>query len=678
MRSSNFRIQPQFAGEDWKADIVDHIARTQDVFANSFEKKEREWTSTLNQVKGKIASLESSFELKEESVMENSNALKAITEELQNVIERCLDSDGQFNDMRDAFALEMQRRMDEMSNRINESLSQQNAAAASIASNQMNERIQALETALQSRAHQEEMIVAAINDAQARIEGVELVCSQGMSYVSEPVQLPVVPEVPAPASGIDMKVWDLEKQVEALQRQVDRLIDESHGERGSEERLEEHEVRLATMQTKVETLLARPVAPEVDLEAEAMAKADAEERAKMEAEAEVQAAAEQEEADRENAMRITNLIGQLEAIVPRVLDHETTLADINNKLESLVDRGQSDKRRLSVLSTARGNIEQKMSDMQDNHAAFAEARNDLEKRLAEIQERQGLLLESIAPMLCGSVSTPIRPVENLGAGVGSSTVPAQMLDDTISATQQLPVLGGPVFSPEVLKPLATSVQMQDAGGVGGGTSHRMGPERMIAEPIAQGASSTSAMNSDRNAGRSMPLFRIDSGLDRFAQNAALGSKERSSKSSTMRDVANDAHLHSTAQGILESISSSTAGLKDMENRLRGNIDVMNNRSQGTGTELTKDSASMTQALLEQFSQIVLRVGENEMRNLELQSKVETHMGEVKQMMGQFEVAGSSKLRSPRRLGGYSPGQASTSAGSHFESPVATPSAYESV
>lgn len=602
-----------------------HAVPVHDGHQGAQENKERIYEATFQRFSQKLANLEIVLNQTDQRSSEAAGAQRALTEELQRLIRRSDNSDSRFLELRFQLETEMRQRMQDAESQLFESASKVKALANQTDESQKRicNRLQGLERIIQARTQQDDSVAEAIRELQDRVGIIENFCSKDLAILSDPSEIsaqlppsdaPNVSEanIEAENTVAEMKVWEIERNVEALKRQVVHLFDSAHGDRGWDERIHEHEVRLASVHTKLETIISRAgivprakqlkdgetnldeadgLSPEERIIARAAAEAEArvatEAGEEAEAEAMAQALAEQEEADRlhaETTARITSLVVQLKEVVPRVLNHEATLGAISKQLELLVQQGQNDRQQSDEYTDG---------PRQKNCEKIAMQQNDLEGRLLNIEDKFRDKHANLSALAEESKSLAEQHKEAL------ANLSAQRDENQKDSA-------GP---------------FEFYGDAFGGMT-RADTRRNSDQPV------------DSYTQEVLPGSTGVPNADHGAEDAVLAGS--AVKSVNPKGTAQPS-LEDNAKVLIDRIACSTSGLHDMQAQLQNRLQVMNNMLHDDDRvhcerPSGRDESATTQALLQQFSFIVHRVSENEMKNIALQHKVENHMSEVKDIM----------------------------------------------
>merc|ERR1719362_2215350 len=231
-----------------EARVAAQLARVRDGTASSLEKMDRQRAVSIQRLDEKALNQEMLVAKIDRKVSEVVGAVRGLSEETQQLLRRADAVDARAWAFRHQVEEDMRQRHQEQETRHQDVLSKCRTVgtASEDAQRRLTQGLRRLETSVQERSAQAEQLRQLVMGLQDRLEVVEE-CSANQGA---PADMPRDREVDRDR---DERMWRVESLISDLAQKVEHMGLEAQGDMGWSARLEEHEVRLANMRSKLDS-----------------------------------------------------------------------------------------------------------------------------------------------------------------------------------------------------------------------------------------------------------------------------------------------------------------------------------------------------------------------------------------------------------------------------------------
>jgi len=270
---------------------------------------------------------------------------------MQSQIRRCDSVEARFLEFRSQVEVDLRQRLRQFESSRHDTLAacRSMVADGDEAQKRLAHGLRRMEGALQCCLQEQEGLSQAVGGAQDRIDSLEDVLRQAVRERAHDEQADQLAAVSAKLACVAQRgghgvagdiavLAGLERQVEKLTRQVEQLLEDAHGERGWQERLEEHDIRLVGIRSKLESACIGGMPASGPPVAAAIAEPPQGSAAAAPPPRRPSVVSACSEGGESAAERLGDLVEQLKGVAPRVIQHETMLRDLRGRLESVEER----------------------------------------------------------------------------------------------------------------------------------------------------------------------------------------------------------------------------------------------------------------------------------------------------------------------------------------------------
>jgi len=243
-----------------EARVSAQVTRIQEDLAVSIERTDRLREAALQRLEQRILGHESMQFKLDRKVSELSGVLRGLAEETQIQIRRVDAADCKQREFRQKLEEEFREKWSEQHAVLNKFRT--SAAAADDAQRRLSQSVTHLEKSVQeySQAFQihtgaMEQNFASIEERLSAMDEARLLSSPAPSETKAELFYAVCRQSSSAAASAmteEHRLWQLERQLADVTSKVENLTSQAHGDRGWNARLEEHEVRLAGIRSKLQ------------------------------------------------------------------------------------------------------------------------------------------------------------------------------------------------------------------------------------------------------------------------------------------------------------------------------------------------------------------------------------------------------------------------------------------
>jgi len=234
--------------------LADQVARGREVALGAQQKSDAMHEAAFQHLEAKTAVIEAAQAKLDRKLSEASGALRALHDETQSTTRRADAADARFFEWRHRIEEGLRQKHTELDHRFQDTASNCRiaVAAAEELQKQFGQRLKRLEELVEDRLTKFEEAGQAIFNLEARFDVLEAV-RQAADDVRGGVEVSAGSSiVHCGGAADDARIWQLERRVDDLKQSIDRATMEAHSDQGWEARLEEHEVRITAIRSKLD------------------------------------------------------------------------------------------------------------------------------------------------------------------------------------------------------------------------------------------------------------------------------------------------------------------------------------------------------------------------------------------------------------------------------------------
>jgi len=236
--------------------LVSQLTKLREGFSGALEKTDRIRDTALQRLEQKVGAQEAAQAKLDRKISELGGAIRGLSEEMQLQIRRVDTADSRLWEFRHSLEEELRQRCQDLDTKQQETLSKCRVlmAAGDEGQKRLGQHMRRLDGAVQGILHGD-ATHSALNALQERLIVLEEETAHAKEKLHSASREIVASEsatMSSRNSENEARLWQLEHHLgEAIQK-LDRLFKETHGDRGWEARLEEHEVRLTGLRARLD------------------------------------------------------------------------------------------------------------------------------------------------------------------------------------------------------------------------------------------------------------------------------------------------------------------------------------------------------------------------------------------------------------------------------------------
>uniref|UniRef100_A0A7S4T3P1 Uncharacterized protein n=1 Tax=Alexandrium monilatum TaxID=311494 RepID=A0A7S4T3P1_9DINO len=239
--------------ERLEARLAAQVGSARDAAAAALEKSERLQQAALHRVDHRVITQEGTISKLDRKVSELVGAVRGLSDEMQALVRRIDAADTRAFNVRRELEEELRQKIQEQTHSHQETLSKYRVLSLSCEETQkrLSQTVRRLETTLHEHSLRHEDVGQAVADLHERLEVV--VARQGELEVFAAPNVAATASSGKAADVSSEAVTRIEARMLDTVQKVERLRSEAYGDNGWSARLEEHEVRLAGMRSKIDS-----------------------------------------------------------------------------------------------------------------------------------------------------------------------------------------------------------------------------------------------------------------------------------------------------------------------------------------------------------------------------------------------------------------------------------------
>lgn len=233
--------------------IRNEINKFRDMVTSSMNKMDKGRETSLQRIEQKISSYEAMQCKIDRKVSELSGAVRGLSDEMQLQIRRADTVDTRLWDFRHQLEENFQRRFAEIDAQSNEIITKSKAVSCNNedVARQFQIAVAKLDGQVQNLLKQHDHVDQAIDGFEHRLGQVENAYDGG-NCQAPGARLEL--EARQATDEGDERIWHVEQQLQDVGHRIEQFVRQAHSDRGWDARLEEHEVRMNSMRSKLETV----------------------------------------------------------------------------------------------------------------------------------------------------------------------------------------------------------------------------------------------------------------------------------------------------------------------------------------------------------------------------------------------------------------------------------------